>query len=181
MKMRSVFLSSLAIFSLALSNTSLADRDDDDVKISSGVLRCGGNNFLRLNGTEIQFTAYNIRNFDASTAITIKRMRAFDATGTAIFDSSVTGLPVAPNGLLGPNDNVLGPNQSTALFSFDFVPFLAPTNRPMQVEIEWTAPNRVVPLSAAITRVSRGHDAAGVQTEERGRSSLACTNTGRDK
>ena len=176
MKMRSVLLSSLAIFSVALSDTTLADRDEDDVKVRSGVVRCGGNNFLRLNDTEVQFTAYNIRNFDATTAITIKRMRAFDATGTAIFDSSVTGLPVAPNGLLGPTDNVLGPNQSTQLFSYDFVPFLGQNNRPIQLEIEWTAPNRVVPLDAAITRVSRGRDAAGEQTEERGRSALACIN-----
>ena len=81
MKMRSVLLSSLAIFSVALSDTTLADRDEDDVKVRSGVVRCGGNNFLRLNDTEVQFTAYNIRNFDATTAITITRMRAFDVSG----------------------------------------------------------------------------------------------------
>lgn len=177
MKMYPVLLSCVALLSLTITNTAMADPDADDVQASSGVLHCGGNNFLRLNGTEIQFTAYNIRNFDSTTPITIKRMRAFDATGIAVFDSSITGLPLAPNGLLGPNDNTLGPNQSTQLFSFDFVPFLGQANRPIQLEIEWSAPHRVVPLDGAITRVSRGRDAAGQQTEERGRSALACIAT----
>jgi hypothetical protein len=47
-----VILAGLALF-LGLSGTSHTASIDDDAKARQGVVRCGGNNFLRLGGTEI--------------------------------------------------------------------------------------------------------------------------------
>lgn len=169
-----VLISCLAVFSISLANVALADDDYD--KPSRGVLRCGGNHFIRVGGSELQFTSYNLRNQNSTVTITIDAMRAFNASGAVIFDSAVTGLPSAANGILGPGDNTLEPNQTAQILSYDFLPFLAQNDRPIQVEIEWSAPVRGIPLAAASTRISRSRDAVtGQQREERGRDTSACT------
>lgn len=173
MKKSSILLACLAVLSLPLTNVAMADDDGD--KPSRGVVICGGNNFLRVGGTELQFTSYNLRNQDSDTAITIEKMRAFSASGAVIFDSAISGLPLAANAILGPSDNTLEPNQTAQLLSYDFLPFLAQNDRPIQVEITWSALNRVLPLAATSIRVSRARDAVtGAQREERGRDSSSC-------
>src|SRR5688572_32814226 len=87
--------------SLGLAGISHAANIDDDTKARQGVVRCGGNNFLRQGGTEIQFTSYSLRNLSSTTPITVERLTFFDATGSVLFDSSVSGFPSFQGGVLG--------------------------------------------------------------------------------
>lgn len=163
------------LLSLGLAGTSHATNIDDDAKARQGVVRCGGNNFLRLNGTEIQFTAYNLRNMSSTTPITIERLTFFDATGSVLFDSGTSGFPTFENAILGPSDNVLEPNQTAQLNSDDVVPFLPENRRPIQLEIAWSAPERVLTLEVIGVRISRQRDpATGAQLVERGRDGNSC-------
>jgi len=169
-----VILAGLALF-LGLSGTSHTASIEDDAKARQGVVRCGGNNFLRLGGTEIQYTTYTIRNVSSTTPITIERLTFFDATGSVLFDSGTNGFPTFVNSVLGPSDNVLEPNQTAQLFSFDVLPFLPENQRPIQLEIAWSAPERVLTLEAAGVRTSRQRDpATGAQLVERGRDGNSC-------
>jgi hypothetical protein len=160
---------------LGLAGTSHAAAIDDDVKARQGVVRCGGNNFLRQGGAEIHFTAYNFRNVSSTTPITIDRLTFFDANGAVLFDTATSGFPTFENSVLGPADNVLGPNQTAQLNSDDVVPFLPENQRPIQLEIVWSAPERVLTLEASGNRVSRQRDpATGAQLAERGRDGNSC-------
>jgi len=154
----------------------LSARDiDDDTKARQGTVRCGGSNFLRLNGTEVQFTSYNFRNMSSTTPITIERLRFFDATGSALFDSNASGFPLFDNGILGPSDNVLDPNQTAQLDTLGLLPFLPDTQRPIQLEINWSAPERVLTLDVALVRVGRQRDpVTGQQGPERSRHVREC-------
>jgi len=161
--------------SIGLAGTSHAANIDDDTKARQGVIRCGGNNFLRLGGTEIQFTAYVIRNLSSTTPITVERLTFFDATGAVLFDSDTSGFPTFDSALLGPSDNVLDPNQTAQLNSYDVLPFLPENQRPIQLEIVWSAPERVLTLEAIGVRVSRQRDpTTGAQLAERGRDGNKC-------
>jgi hypothetical protein len=161
--------------SLGLAGTSRAADIDDDTKARQGVVRCGGNNFLRLNGTEIQFTAYVFRNMSSTTPITVERLTFFDAAGSVLFDSDTSGFPTFDDAILGPSDNVLEPNQTAQLNSFDVLPFLPQNLRPIQLEIVWSAPERVLTLEAIGVRISRQRDpVTGAQLAERGRDGNRC-------
>lgn len=163
------------LLSLGLADTSQAANIDDDARARQGVVRCGGNNFLRLNGTEIHFTAYNFRNLSSTTPVTIERLTFFDANGAVLFDSGASGFPTFENSVLGPSDNVLEPNQTAQLNSDDVLPFLPQNQRPIQLEIAWSAPERVLTLEAIGNRISRQRDpATGAQLAERGRDGNSC-------
>lgn len=145
------------LLSLAAGVSNAGDADLD-TKSRQGTVSCGGSNFLRLAGTEIQFTSYNLRNLSSTTPITIERLVFFDATGSVLFDSAVSGLPLFDNGILGPSDNVLEPNQTAHLDTIGVVPFLPDTLRPIQLQISWTAPERVLTLDVAAVRIGRERD-----------------------
>ena len=163
------------LLSFDLAGISHAANLDGDAMARQGVLRCGGNNFLRLGGAEIQWTAYVIRNVSSATPITVERLTFFDATGSVLFDSSVAGFPAFAGGVLGPADNVLDPNQSAQLFSYEILPFLPEPQRPIQLEIVWSAPERVLTLQATTVRISRQRDpATGAELAERGRDGSSC-------
>lgn len=163
------------ILSLGLAGGAQAASIDDDVKARQGIVRCGGNNFLRLNGAEIQFTAYVLRNMSSTTPITIERLTFFEANGSVLFDSGTSGFPTFENSVLGPSDNVLEPNQTAQLNSDDVLPFLPDNRRPIQLEIAWSAPERVLTLEVIGNRVSRQRDpATGTQQAERGRDGNSC-------
>lgn len=51
---------------------------------NDGTLACGGNHNIRRGGTEIGFTSYNFRNFNADNAITIESITIFAADGTVL-------------------------------------------------------------------------------------------------
>jgi hypothetical protein len=161
--------------SLGLAGISHAANVDDDTKARQGVVRCGGNQFIRQNGSEIHFTTYTIRNVSSTTPITVERLTFFDATGGVLFDSSISGFPLFQGGVLGPADNVLEPNQTTQLNSNDVILTFLPENlRPIQLEITWSAPERVLTLQASAVRIVRQRDSSGAQLAERSRDASGC-------
>jgi len=148
---------------------------DGDAKARNGTVRCAGSNSLRLAGTEIQYASYNLRNLNSATPITIERMTVFAATGQVLFDSDASGLPQFPNGVLGPSDNVLDPNQTANIDTTNFLPFLPDNLRPIQVEFVWSAAERALLLDVSFIRVSRQRDPqTGQELQERSRSNGAC-------
>jgi hypothetical protein len=148
---------------------------DGDAKGRKGTVRCAGSHSLRLSGTEIQYASYNLRNFNSAIPITIDRMTVFTATGQVLYDSDTSGLPQFPNGVLGPSDNVLDPNQTANIDTTDFLPFLPVNLRPIQVEIVWSAPERALLLEASMIRIARQRDpATGQELAERSRHSASC-------
>ena len=148
---------------------------DGDAKARKGTVRCAGSNSLRLAGTEIQYASYNLRNLNSATPITIERMTVFAATGQVLFDSDASGLPQFPNGVLGPSDNVLDPNQTANIDTTNFLPFLPDNLRPIQVEFVWSAAERALLLDVSFIRVSRQRDPqTGQELQERSRSNGAC-------
>lgn len=163
------------IFSLGFASTTLADTAEGPLRAREGVVRCGGNNFLRLSGTEIQFAFYQLRNFDTTNSITIDRMRFFDATGAVLADSAVSGLPPSQNGILGPANNTLHPNQTALFDSSTFLANLPQTNRPIQLEIEWSSAGSALTLGVTVAHVSRERDpATGAMGVQRSRSESEC-------
>lgn len=138
-----------------------------------GVVRCGGDHFLRVGGTEIQATRYVLQNFDSTNPIIIERMRFFDASGVILADSAVLGLPLSENGILGPANNTLGPDQSAHFQIENILPFLSQNQRPIQLEIVWSSARAALTLDVSFTRVTRRRDTAGNVFEE-GRSDRDC-------
>jgi hypothetical protein len=169
-----VIVAGLAMSLLSIGSLQ-AKEIDDDTKAKKGVVRCGGNNNLRQGGTEIQFSSYTFRNFNAAASITIERLTFFDATGAVLFDSNASGFPAFANGVLGPADQVLDANQTAQLDTPDLLPFLPETLRPIQLEIVWSASEKVLLLHASQTRIGRQRDAVtGAQLQERSRDSGRC-------
>ena len=161
---------------LSFSAKSIAGPSDGISKGKHGVVRCGGNNFLRLAGAEIQRTNYTFRNYNASVPITIVRMRFFDATGAILFDSQASGFPNSGNGVIGPGDPTLQPNQTAQFSSNDFLPYLTLTQQPLQLEIEWTAPSKVLALDVSLARTNNARDPkTGQIGEERSSHLRECT------
>jgi len=165
----------IPVFWVGFAGAALADRGEGETTARQGVVKCGGNNFLRLGGTEIQFASYTLRNFDATQPIVVDRMRFFDANGNVLFDTAGGALPPAENGVLGPANNTLNPNQTAQFNSNDILPFLAQTDRPIQLEIEWSAPRRALGLDVITIRIARQRDpATGAILAERGRHATEC-------
>ncbi|MGH7946812.1 MAG: hypothetical protein ACREF9_17680 [Opitutaceae bacterium] len=164
-----------SLLSLTVWGTAQASRSEGAATARQGVVRCGGSNFLRLGGTEIQFTSYVLRNFDSVNPIVIERMRIFDANGATLLDTAGGGLPPADNAVLGPANNTLNPNQ-TALYSSDaLIPFLAQNNRPIQFEVEWSAKKPALSLDVITVRHSRQRDpATGAVQADRARHAVEC-------
>jgi hypothetical protein len=155
----SVLFAGIAL-ALGMAGVSFAVSAADSERAKGGVLRCGGTSSLRLGGTEAQFTAWDLRNLSSTTPITIERVTFFAATGTVLFDSSLSGLPPFNAGVpvgAAYNNNILGPNQTTGLTSLDVVALsnLPPTLLPLQVEFVWSATARVPPLDVRTIRLSR--------------------------
>ena len=102
----------LLVFAVPRSHAGHAD---GATRARSATVMCGGNNFVRLGGTQVHRAVYTMRNYDPVRSITIDRIRFFDATGASLFDSDVAGFPAFGNGVLGPADQTLEPNQSAQL------------------------------------------------------------------
>ena len=163
------------VLSLSSAGALYAANIDDDTKARQGVVRCGGNNFLRQSGAEIHFNSYSLRNLSSTTPITVERLKFFDAMGSVLFDSGTSGFPLFENEILGPSDNVLDPNQTAQLDTLGLMPFLPETQRPIQLEITWSAPERVLTLEVSGSRISRQRDpVTGGLLAERSRGSAGC-------
>jgi hypothetical protein len=144
------------------------------------VSRCSANNFLRLGGAELQSTNITLRNFDPVHPVSITRLVIFNATGTIIYDSTISGLPAFSNGILGPTNDTLSPRQSSTLgLDEGFLPFQDQNSRPLQLLVAWSSAPSALPLSVTSTRFARQRDpATGAVLAERSRSGRECE-TGR--
>ncbi|HEX2829446.1 MAG TPA: hypothetical protein VHP37_24075 [Burkholderiales bacterium] len=153
-----------------------ADRSEGAATARQGTMRCGGNHFLRLAGSEIQFTSWVFRNFDSTQSITLDRLRVFDANGATLFDSASSTLPPSEEGNIGPGNNVLAPNMTVQFNSEDVLPaFLTQQTRPVQLELQWSSAQKVLTLDGITVRVSRQRDpSTGAQLAERGRHAIDC-------
>lgn len=176
----SVLFAGIAL-ALGTAGVSFAVSAADGERTKGGVLRCGGTSSLRLGGTEAQFAAWDLRNLSSTTPITVERVTFFAATGAVLFDSRVSGLPPFNAGVpLGPANNILGPNQTTGLTSFDVVGFITDaTLLPLQVEFVWSSTARVPPLDVRTIRLSRERNpSTGALGEDRARGDFNCVPIG---
>ena len=165
----------IGIAALGVAGTAEADRPEGAATARTGIVRCGGTNHLRQGGREVHVTHYNLRNLNSADSITIDRLKVLDATGAVLYDSAQSGLPAGGNGVLGPANNLLGPNQTAQLQSEDFLAFLDNGSRPIQAEFQWSAPKSVLTLDAGTSRLVRQRDpATGAVQDERARSSGSC-------
>ena len=158
------------------TGTAPAAPSDGTTMASSGVVRCGGNSYVRNGSGEIHWTSYNLKNFNSDRAIAIQRLRVFDVNGATLFDSRDTGLPVPDNGtLVGPNNNKVAPNATVGFFSHTFLGLLDPALRPIQMEVRWKAAVPALTLNVSANRIARAYDPMSqVQGEERARSAAGC-------
>jgi hypothetical protein len=144
-----------------------------------GTIRCGGNHFVRLGGTELHFVNYIFRNRSLRSSITVERIVFFDATGQSIYDTQTLGFPQFSNRVLGPANQVLLPNQTGQLDVTSFLPYLSETQRPMQAEIHWSAAKDALPLSVDLIRLVQQLDpSTQARGAEKTRDSQDCDEVG---
>lgn len=137
-----------------------------------GTLACVGNHDFRQGGSEINFTSYTFRNFNADTAISIDAITIFTADGMAV-KSMPSPDPFPPD-----FNNVLSLNQ-TANFTtrdvFGDIPQGRPRPTPLQTVVKWSATTRGAALYASAARQHRGRDPIGGGIlEQRARGLLRC-------
>lgn len=138
-------------------STVMVQADSGDSLAREGSVGCGGNHFLRVGNTELQTSFYDLRNFNDGTALSIDRIRFYDATGALVQDFVAPNLPPFLNNVLGPGNNLLQPHQTAQLSAQDVfgTNFFANDERPLQLIVNWSAERRVVPLEVTLNRVSR--------------------------
>jgi hypothetical protein len=178
----SAYIFVAAIFSLSLVGAAPADANQESLKAREGQVSCGGNNFLRVNGTEQHTTSWVLHNFDPTEPIIINEWKVFNATGAIIYDSAVSGLPASNNGLIGSANNTLNPHQTASFNSEDFLDFLNENVRPIQLVVAWSSARRALPLNVGSSiRARERIPATGAVGAERMRSGLGCVSTSRDR
>jgi hypothetical protein len=161
------------------ASLTLASVDALASSAQHGTIRCGGNHFVRLGGTELHFVNYVFRNRSMQTPISVDRIVFFDATGQMIYDTQISGFPQFSNGVLGPHSQVLAPNQTGQLDVTSFLPYLTETQRPMQAQIHWSSPKKALPLSVDLIRLVQQLDpATRARGAEKTRDSQDCDEVG---
>jgi len=179
----------LATAMVSIPALSMAGHADKNDMARRGTVICGGNQLNRLpgsdataiNGTEAHLSRYVLRNY-ATSNININRMQFFDAQGTLLYDTNISGLPSFNNDVLGP-DNIIEPNQ-TAHLSLEAVLgniSLPRNNRPIQLRVDWSAGTKVLKPDIVLVRLVRRRENVGTITapdfrmrEERGRHLYEC-------
>ena len=171
-----------AIFLLSFVGAAPADANQESLKARGGQVSCGGNNFLRVNGTEQQTTLWVLHNFDPTEPIIINELRVYNATGAIIYDSVVSGLPASLNGLIGPLNNTLNPHQTASFDSDVFLDFLDQNVRPIQLVVAWSSARRAFPLNVGgAIRARERNSTTGAIGAERMRSGVGCESTLRNR
>jgi len=171
-----------AIFLFSFAGAAPADANGGSQRAREGQVSCGGNNFLRLGGTEHQTTLWVLHNFDPTEPIIINEWKVFNATGAIIYDSAVSGLPASNNGLIGSANNTLNPHQTASFDSDVFLDFLDQNVRPIQLVVAWSSARRAFPLNVGgAIRARERNPATGAIGAERMRSGIACESILRDR
>jgi hypothetical protein len=174
-KTRSMAAAALGLCLSLLSAGALAHNWHDHDRTTRGTIRCGGNNFYRADALEMHSVSYVFRNMSSKGSISVDRMVIWDATGSVLYDTKVQVFPLFGNKVLGPNDQVLRPNQTGQVEGATMMPLLEPWQRPVQIEISWSSRDRVPPLNVTLVRLVRMVDAVtGKQLQETTRDSQDC-------
>lgn len=175
MKARSTLIAALGLGLSLWSAGVQAHNWHDHDRTVRGTIRCGGNNFFRPDAQEMHTVSYVFRNMSSKGSISVDRMVIWDATGTVLYDTKVQVFPLFGNRVLGPNDQVLRPNQTGQVEGASMMPLLEPWQRPVQIEISWSSRDRVPPLNVTLVRLVRLVDAVtGKQLQETTRDSQDC-------
>ena len=151
--------------------------DGDDAEMSrAGAVSCNATNFTRQGGSEIHLTNLNVRNVSVATPIRIDRIVVYDATATVLFDSNDDGFPQFETAFPTTADRLLGPKQTGQLGTDSFLPFVNDNlRRPFQMEVSWSAGERVHKPHFSTSRVVRQRNPAeGAQLDERSRDGSEC-------
>jgi hypothetical protein len=147
------------LFTLGPVTNVFAGHADGTTRAIKGTVACGGNQVIRNGGQEFQGAIYVLRNYDPRIPISIDRIRFYDSSGNITHDflGGGGGLPTFINGILGPLDNTLEPNQTAQLRSWDVLGLTGlPINkRPIQVIIDWSANGRPLLLETGLVRIAR--------------------------
>jgi len=152
-----------------------ADRAKKGVE---GSLSCGGTYYTRNGDTEIQRSTYILRNVSDAGVIYLNRVRVYNAKGSLLFDSDISGLPTSRNGVLSAVDNGLDSRQSANYRIADLITQQGRNTRPLQAVFDWTADEPTLSLDAVNVRTNTDIDpVTGVVGKQRGRHSSACRTT----
>ena len=170
-------ISAVAI-GLLTQSTAIAGHGDGDQKGAVGTVSCGGNYFIRKGGTEVNTANYILRNYADSGVINIDRIRVYDAHGTGLFDSNISGIPVFRNNVLSASDTGLDPRQTAHLKLEAMIPPQDTLTRPIQTVINWSSEKKILTLEASLVRVNADRDAdTGKMGRQRGRHLYECRTT----
>jgi hypothetical protein len=136
------------------AHAAFSDQDD---RAFGGTMACGGNHFNRLGGTEAHRTTFVFRNY-GDTPIRVEQMTMYDANGTIIFSAGAATLPLFRNGVLGPGDNILMPNETAQINSDDLLGSsgLGRNFRPISMKVDWAADSKTTLPDFVWVRTSRG-------------------------
>lgn len=171
-------LMSIIIASITYQGTASAAAADKAKKGIEGTVTCGGVYYIRNGGTEIQRSTYVLRNVSEKNTISLNRIRVFNASGTVLFDSELSGIPASYNGVITANDNGLDPRQTANLRLADLISTQNRYDRPLQTVINWTSDTRTLTLDTAHVRTNTDIDpATGKIGKQRGRHASACRTT----
>jgi len=120
-----------------------------------GKLNCWGV-FGPGNSVTFLFRNYN----PEGTNIDIDQIEVFEADGTVLFDSAVSGLPTGGAGILGPLNNVLAGHQTETFNSFSSFPAPAfPT--PIQLVVTYNSLARGITLDGRVFFITAGGASGG--------------------
>jgi len=166
------------IAGVTYQSTAFAAAADRSKKGIEGSVSCGGAYYVRNGGTEIQRSTYVLRNLSDAGSIYLDRLRVYNAKGTIIFDSDVSGIPASYNGVITAIDNSLDPRQTANLRIADLIPTQGRNSRPIQTVIDWTADEPTLTLEATNVRTNTDIDPlTGKIGKQHGRHSSACRTT----
>ena len=122
--------------------------------VREGIKVCSGAFFVRdIDGVdELHDTLYVLRNFNDAESITIDRIRAWDKTGTLIWDSDIDGLPAGTQPVLNPHE---GMKFRAAALTMNVVEPTPGQFELMQIQIDYSLEARGISLGSAMVRFAR--------------------------
>jgi len=174
-KIFSAVLVGTFIVGMSYQSTALAAASDRFLNGVEGKVSCGGNYFTRNGGEELHRSNYILRNYSSRGSIYLDRIRVYNAKGTVLFDSDVSGIPTFRNNIINANDTELDPNQTAALRIVDMIPRQGRFARPLQTVFNWSADFPTTALDVGNVRTVTSVDpVSGAVGKQRARHFSAC-------
>lgn len=126
----------------------------------SGTIVCSGFYTYDEYGSPTHRFRLIFKNINEQADIKIDRGRVYYRDGTLAADTNATGVNILPpglNGILGPENDILGPHQTEMYFSEymfgDMEGQIPPLlERNVQIVIDWSSSGNVAPLEIGVVR-----------------------------